>query len=247
MSLLSLEHVSKDHLDGRTRHKLLDDVSLEIDHGDFIGIWGMRRSGKSTLLRVIAGTELPDSGEVRFDGQELTRMSANARARLRRHNGIGLVRTEWYPARNKPVVEHVALPLLSDGISLRDAKDPAHLALARLGVSGCAYLSVDRLSRGERIRVGLAQALVHQPRLLLFDEPLVPLSPSEAEELYRLLGSLGQDASVAVVVASEDIAPIRRAQRMMSIDSGRLRSMDQTGTVLAFPEQRPAARTRSRR
>jgi predicted ABC-type transport system involved in lysophospholipase L1 biosynthesis ATPase subunit len=245
MTLLSLKHVNKCYLDGRTQHKVLDDVSLEIDHGDFIGIWGMRRSGKTTLLRLVAGTELPDGGEVCFDGRCMTRMSADARARLRRHNGIGLVRTEWRPGRNKPVVEHVALPLLSDGMSLRDAKEPAHLALARLGVSGCAYMSVDRLSRGERIRVGLAQALVHKPRLLLFDEPPVPLSPSETMELYGLLASLGRDSSIAVVVASEDIAPIRRARRMMSIDGGRLRSMDQSGTVLRFPDQHSTARTRS--
>jgi predicted ABC-type transport system involved in lysophospholipase L1 biosynthesis ATPase subunit len=245
MTLLSLKHVSKRYLDGRAQHTVLDDVALDIDPGDLIGIWGMRRSGKTTLLRVAAGTELPDEGEVYFDGHDLTRMSADARAKLRRHNGIALVRTDWHPGRNKPVVEHVALPLLSDGMSLRDAKEPAHIALARLGVSACAYLSVDRLSRGERVRVGLAQALVHQPRLLLFDEPPFPRSPGETVELYALLRSLGRDSSIAIVIASEDIAPIRRARRMMSIDAGRLRSMDQSGTVIAFPENRPAGRTRS--
>jgi ABC-type methionine transport system ATPase subunit len=244
MTLLSLQHVTKCYLDGRVQHKVLDDVSLQVDQGDFVGIWGMRRSGKTTLLRVAAGIELPDEGEICFDGRQMTSISANARAKLRRHNGIGLVRTEWRPGRNKPVVEHVALPLLSDGMSLRDAKEPAHLALARLGVSDCAYLSVDRLSRGERVRVGLAQALVHEPRLLLFDEPPV-LSPSEAVELYKLVCSLGRDSNLAVVIASEEIAPIRHSQRMMSIDAGRVRSMDRSGTVIAFPDQRPAARTRS--
>jgi putative ABC transport system ATP-binding protein len=244
MTLLSLEHVTKRYLDGRVQHKVLDDVSLQVDPGDFIGIWGMRRSGKTTLLRVAAGIELPDEGEICFDGRQMTSISGSARAKLRRHNGIGLVRTEWRPGRNKPVVEHVALPLLSDGMSLRDAKEPAHLALARLGVSDCAYLSVDCLSRDERVRVGLAQALVHEPRLLLFDEPPV-LSPSEAVELYKLLSSLGRDSNIAVVIACEDIAPIRRARRMMSIDEGRVRSMDRSGTVIAFPDQRPAARTRS--
>ncbi len=245
MSLLSFTHVSKRCLDGRRQHTVLDDVSLEIDAGDFVGIWGMRRSGKTTLLRVAAGAELAEEGEVRFDGHDMTRMSADARAKLQRREGIGLVSTEWRPGRNKPVVEHVALPLLSDGMSLREAKEPAHLALARLGVSGCAYMSVDRLSRVERIRVSLAQALVHQPRLLLVDEPSLPLSPSEAVDLYGLLRSLGGDSRLAIVVASEDIAPIRGARRMMSIDSGKVRSMDQSGTVVAFPDQRLATRTHS--
>lgn len=245
MSLLSLEHVSKHYPDGRRQRTVLNDVSLEIDAGDFIGIWGMRRSGKTTLLRVAAGTETPDEGQIYFDGRDLARMSADARAKLQRHDGIGLVSTEWRVGRNKPVVEHVALPLLSDGTSLKDAKEPAHVALARLGVSSCAYMPMNRLSRVERIRVGLAQALIHQPRLLLVDEPSGPLSPSEAAELYSLLRSFGRDSSIAIVVASEDIAPIRGAQRMMSIDAGRLRSMEQPATVLAFPDQRLAKRTRS--
>ncbi|MGA2453672.1 MAG: ATP-binding cassette domain-containing protein [Solirubrobacteraceae bacterium] len=247
MSLLSLRHVSKRYLDGRQQRTVLDDVSLEIDPGDFVGVWGMRRSGKTTLLRVAAGTELPDEGEVCFDGHDMTKLSTDARARLQRHDGIGLVWTDWRPGRNKPVLEHVALPLLSDGMSLRSAKEPAHRALARLGISGCAYMSVDRLSRVERIRVGLAQALVHQPRLLLVDEPSVPLRPSEAVDLHGLLRSLGQDSSIAIVLASEDIGPIRSARRMMSIDSGKLRSMDQQGTVLAFPDPRLTARTRQQR
>jgi len=245
MSLLSLEHVSKRYLDGRCSLTVLDDVSLEIDPGDFVGVWGVRRSGKTTLLRVAAGVELPDEGAVYFDGNNLARMSADARAKLQRHAGIGLVWTDWRPARNESVIEHVALPLLSDGMSLRDAKEPAHHALARLCIADCAYVSLDRLSRVERIRVALAQALVHHPRVLLVDEPSALLSPSEEVELYELLHSLGADSSIAIVVASEDVAPIRTARRLMSITSGKLRSTDKAGTVVAFPDQRHLARTKS--
>jgi predicted ABC-type transport system involved in lysophospholipase L1 biosynthesis ATPase subunit len=244
MSLLSLQHVSRSHADGRGEIRALDDVSLEIDEGDFVGIWGMRRSGKTTLLRVAAAAELPDAGSVAFDGRDVVSMSADARAKLQRYNGIGLVSTDWRTGRNKPVVEHVALPLLSDGMSLREAKEPAHLALERMGVSRCAYMATDRLSRVERVRVALARAFVHKPRLLLVDEPAVLLSPSEGVDLYDLLCSLGEDSRVAIVVASEEVAPIRRVHRVMSIDQGRLRSMDQAGTVVPFPDQRVSGRAR---
>lgn len=244
MSLLSLRHVNKRYLDGRKQLTVLDDVSLEIDAGDFVGIWGMRRTGKTTLLRVAAGTELPDDGEVYFDGRDITKLSTDARAKLQRHDGIGLVCSNWRPGRNKPVLEHVALPLLSDGMSLRSAKEPAHRALARLGIADCAYMPVDGLSRVERIRVGLAQTLVHQPRLLLVDEPSAPLRPSEEVELHSLLRSLGRDSSIAIVIVSEESASLRGAQRMMTIDRGRLRTNDQQGTVLPFPDPRLAARTR---
>jgi putative ABC transport system ATP-binding protein len=245
MSLLSLQHVSKSYADGRGRIAALDDVSLEIDEGDFVGVWGVRRSGKSTLLRVAAAAELPDHGTILFDGRDVAGMSADARAKLQRYEGIGLVAADWRPGRNKPVVEHVALPLLSDGMSLREAKEPAHLALERMGVSRCAYMATDRLSRVERVRVALARAFVHKPRLLLVDEPAVLLSPSEGVELYELLSSLGRDSQIAIVVASEDIAPIRRARRVLSIDNGTLRSMDQAGTVVPFPDQRMSGRARS--
>jgi ABC-type lipoprotein export system ATPase subunit len=245
MSLLTLQHVSKAYADGREEVKALDDVSLEIDEGDFVGIWGIRRSGKTTLLRVAAAAELPDEGTVRFDGRDVGSMSADARAKLQRYSGIGLVSTDWRPGRNKPVVEHVALPLLSDGMSLREAKEPAHLALERMGVSRCAYMATDRLSRVERVRVALARAFVHKPRLLLIDEPAVLLSPSEGVELYELLSSLGEGSRLAIVVASEEVAPIRQAHRVMSIDRGHVRSMDQPGTVVPFPDPRVPGRARS--
>jgi ABC-type methionine transport system ATPase subunit len=246
MSLLSLEHVSKRSRDGRERRNVLEDVSLEVEQGELLGIWGMRGSGKTTLLRVAAGIEPPDQGTVRFDGRDVTRMSADARAALRRRDGISLVWTAWHLARD-PVVEHVALGLLSDGMSLREARERAHVALAQLGVSACASVTMDRLSRVERTRVGLAQALVHTPRLLLVDEPSVPLGPMEAVELYGLLRSLGEGSGLSIVVASEEIAAIRGARRMLSIDSGRLRAMDRPGTVVAFPASRRPASRRSRR
>jgi predicted ABC-type transport system involved in lysophospholipase L1 biosynthesis ATPase subunit len=244
MSLLALEHVSRRCQDGRRQIAVLDDVSLELEEGEVLGVWGMRRSGKSTLLRVAAGRELPDDGSVYFDGVEITRMSADRRAKLQRHAGIGLLGADWRPARNNPVVEHVALPLLSDGMSLREAMEPAWLALESVGCAACAHMLADSLSNGERIRVALAQTLVREPRVLLVDEPAALMRPSEAVEFYKMLSSLGRTLKLALVIASEDIAPIRKATRMFSIDGGRLRAMEQPGTVVAFPE-RSMGRTRS--
>jgi ABC-type ATPase involved in cell division len=237
MSLLVLDGVSKRYVDGRREVAVLDDVSIEIDAGDFVGVWGVRRSGKSTLLRVASGEELPDAGSICFDGEETTTMSSNRRSRLHRRGGIGFLSSDWRPIRNKPVVDHVALPLLSDGMSLHQARSPAWHALDRVGVAGCAHMLTDGLSNSERMRVGLAQALVREPRILLVDEPAVLLRPSEGVALYELLHSLGHDLSIAIVIASEDIAPLRKARRMFTIDSGKLRAMDAPGTVVQFPDR----------
>jgi len=238
VTLLELDGVSKSYLDGRSVVSLLNRVSLEIDSGELVGVWGPRRSGKSTLLRVAGGLEPPDEGEIRFDGRNTTALSADERARIHRTNGMRLVATDWRPERNASVIDHVTLSLLSAGMSLRDAKAPAHAMLERVGVAQCAYWRAERLSGAERIRVDLARALVHTPRLLLVDEPAVVLSPSEAVSLHELLRELRRDLRLTIVIASEQIAPIRTAGRLLSLDRGRLRSTDTPGTVLAFPDRR---------
>ncbi len=232
---------------GREWVDVLDDVSFDVEPGDFVGLHGERRSGKSTLLRVAAGWEQPDAGVVLYEGQDLTRMSSGARAKLLRRDGIGLTTGMWRPRSNKPAVNHVADVLLCDRFSPREAMEPALRALAQVGLSDRAHMPSELLSHGELIRLGLAQRLVHKPRLLLVDEPAVCLRPSESVELYELLASLGENLGIALVIASEDLAPIRMARRKMSLDDGRLRVMSvegsdrPPGTVVEFPGLRTAA------
>jgi predicted ABC-type transport system involved in lysophospholipase L1 biosynthesis ATPase subunit len=238
MSLFAFEHVTKCYWDGRHPFTVLDDVSFEVDGGDFVGIWGMRRSGKSTLLRIAAGMELPDEGRILFDGQDVTLLSGDARAELLRAHGIGFVTSNWKPSVRQKSIEYVAMPLLADSTSLRNARQVAGKELERMGVLNCAHMMTDRLSLGEALRVGLAAALACEPRLLLIDEPAVVLSPSERQELYALIASLGRASKPAVLVASEDMGVVRRARRMMTLGDGVLRSTDKEGEVLPFPRGR---------
>jgi ABC-type ATPase involved in cell division len=246
--LLSFHCVTKRYRVGRDLVTALEHASFEIEDGDFIAVHGDRRSGKSTLLRIAVGWERPDDGRVVFDGHDLARVSGHARAKLWRGGGIGLASGAWRPNCNKPVVQHVAEVLLSDRMSPREAQGPALRALERVGLSTYAHAPSNLLSQGEFVRLGLAQRLVHKPRVLLIDEPAVGLRPGEAVELYELLSSLGQDPDLALVVASEDLAPIRMATQMMSLDDGRLRSVTPPslaktpGTVIALPDRRTATR-----
>jgi predicted ABC-type transport system involved in lysophospholipase L1 biosynthesis ATPase subunit len=237
MTLLELSHISKHRMEGGQSVAMLDDVSLQIDEGDRIGIWGIRRSGKSTLLRVASGVEPSDAGSIFFDGHDLGRMSQRQRAKLLQRRGIGLACAPWRPSRNKPVIDHVALPLLSGGMSLREARTVAMGALGRVGVADCAYSSTDQLAQDELVRVRLAQQLVCEPRLLLVDEPAVLSGPKASAELFKLLWSLTEDHNLALVVASEDLDSIQAASRRMRIMRGRLRTMERPGTVVPFPER----------
>jgi predicted ABC-type transport system involved in lysophospholipase L1 biosynthesis ATPase subunit len=222
MTLLAFEDVTKRHPDGRRELTVLDDVCFELDAGDFVGLWGMRRSGKSTLLRIAAGFESPDEGRVVFDGQDLTALSGDARAEVMRAGGIGLATADWRPSVSQEVIEY------------------AREYLERMGVLNCAHMRTDRLSIGEAMRVSLAQALAREPRLLLVDEPAALPSPTERHELYDLLVSLGKSSGLAVLVASEDVGIVGRARRKMTIGSGTLRSMDKEGEVVSFPIGRAA-------
>ncbi len=235
MSLFAFEHVTKGYPEGRRSRAVLEDVSFEVDADDFVGIWGMRRSGKSTLLRLAAGLELPDEGRILFDGQDLTELSGDGRVELLRAGGIGFVSSDWRPSVSQTATEYVAMSLLADSLSLREARREARQQLERMGALNCAHILTDRLSLGEALRVSLAHALVSEPRLLLVDEPAVLPSPSERQELYGLLTSLGRSSTLAVLIASEDVAILRRARRMMTIGGGTLRSMDKEGEVVSFP------------
>ncbi|HWX87961.1 MAG TPA: ATP-binding cassette domain-containing protein [Solirubrobacteraceae bacterium] len=236
-----MRQVTKRYVDGRCEIVVLDGVSLEIDGGDFVGVWGPMRSGKSTLLRVMSGIEQPDSGEVRFDGRALRSMSARGRARQLRAGGIGLVSSEWRTQIVRPTIELVATACASDGTPMREARILARKALARVSATDCADVRTDRLTLGERLRAALAMALVREPRLLLVDEPAVLPSPLESNELFALLRSLGEERDLAVVIASENLAALSGTLRTMAVSGGEVRSMDQDGVIVPFPSS-PASR-----
>lgn len=240
MSLLAFEHVTKRRLDGRREMTVLDDVCFEIDHDDFVGLWGKRRSGKSTLLRIVAGIELPDDGHVIFDGKDLTTLSSDARAEVLRARGIGLATSDWRPSVSQKVIEYIATALLPNSLTLRQGRGIARECLEQMGVLNCAHMRTDRLSIGEAMRVSLALALAREPRLLLIDEPAALPSPSERDELYELLMTLGKSSGLAVLVASEDVGIYKRTRRKMTIGSGQLRSMEKEGEVVSFPLGRAA-------
>ncbi len=239
MTLLELKTVSKRLRDGAKEVVVLDGVSVEIGHGDVVGILGSRRAGKSTLLRIMAGIETPDGGCVCFEGQDLGKLSVGARARTWRHDGIALVRGNWRPtSSNQAVCEYVALPLTAGGMTLAEAEAMARPALERVGALGWAHLATDRLSMNERIRVELAQALIREPRLLLVDEPAVLVNPQASRELYALLREVAKESKLALVIASEEVTPLTGVERAMSLSDGQLHTTDSRKRVVPFPQQR---------
>jgi putative ABC transport system ATP-binding protein len=240
MSLFELDAVSKRFTRGYAEILALDRVSLRLDAGDFVAVWGRSNSGKTTLLRVAAGIERPDEGSVRFDGRDLSEMSRRERARLLLHD-IGCVwRTAAVP-RGLSVVDYVALPLLRTA-GRRSARQQAIVALSAAGLTGCSEVRWHELADGDRARVAIAHALVRRPRLVLADEPSANLNIVEREEVLGLLRSEAEDRGTAVLMTAPDAPDTLQSRRVCSIDRGRLIEPERPspGTLIDFPERRRA-------
>jgi ABC-type cobalamin/Fe3+-siderophores transport system ATPase subunit len=244
--LLAFEHVTKGYPDGRRRIVVLERVSFAVHAGDFVGILGPPRTGKSTLMRLAAGIEAPDDGTVSFQGRDLGRMSTLERGRLLRTR-IGLLATDdWRPGRVERAVDLVALPLVSDGATLHEARRRARRMLDWAGAAEYADELARALSVGERTRAMLARALVREPHLLLVDEPAVTPTLGERDELYELLRSGARERGAALLVASQDRNALRGACVLMTIGDGELCSTGEPGVVLPFRDRRASGMERPR-
>jgi ABC-type lipoprotein export system ATPase subunit len=220
--ILELDRVSKRYpRPGGGERVALDGVSIELERGQMMGIFGPSGAGKTTLLRIAAGLQAQDSGSVSYDGERLDRKSSSERQRFRRRQ----VACIWagQPVQGRlGVVEHVAMPLLVDGRDRRLAARRAREALLVCGVEQCVGIELGELSDGERQRVEVARALVSEPRLLLADGPAASLSLVEQEEIMVLLSSLAREAKVAVLVADVDAEALIRAEPILYLRDGKL-------------------------
>lgn len=244
-ALLSLQNVSKRYPDGGRFVTVLDEVSLEIDAGMTVGVYGTRRSGKSTLLRLAAGIAAPDSGAILFQGEDVARMGTARRGRLLRET-IGFMRADdWCASPAESVADHVATSLGSEGLTMREAKRRALLVLEQVGVgtAGAAELA-SSLSLAERTRVMLARALARDPRLLVLDEPALMPSVNERNDFYALLRGAARERGMALLAASEELAALQGFDVLMSISEGQLcstESSERSGTVVELPRRRRPA------
>jgi ABC-type glutathione transport system ATPase component len=258
--LLSFSSVTKRFRDGSRTLTPLEDVSFELWPGASLGVYGGRRSGKSTLLRLAAAIDLPDAGRVLFEGVDFLDKSGvpglgrasrwrpvggRGRARRRKREEllrgpIALIAEDRLTTPGETVMDRVALARGAAGSSLHEARRAALTALDRVGAAGLCALTTAALSGGERALVSLACALVREPRLLLVDEPPPLPSLSERERFCALLREVSRERDIALLVASEDIGALQGLSSLSSLSGGELCVADQPSKVLRFP-RRPAA------
>jgi putative ABC transport system ATP-binding protein len=240
MSLLRLERVSKRYRRGRREVTALDDVSLAVAPGELVAIWGMPRSGRTTLLRIAAGLEQPDGGDVRFGGAALAAGHADGLPL-----GIGYVEVGLANVGGQSIVDHVAMPLLARGTAPEAARARAMLQLERVGAVGCAHLQPRELDPTERVRVAIAQALVSGPKLLLVDDPTRHVDLLEREAVLLLVRSIA-DGDVAVLMTTGEAMGVSGVDRALTISGGVLRAeaSHEPANVVALHRVRSGAERR---
>ncbi len=224
MSTLELRQVSKVYGEEATEVVALNEVSMSVDAGALVAVMGASGSGKSTLLTIAGSLEDPTSGEVLVCGADLSRLSRNAKARLRRRS-VGYVFQDYNLLAGLTALENVALPLELDGVAGGKAQSAARQTLEDLGLADRAAHFPDELSGGERQRVSIARAVVGDRRLLLADEPSGALDSANGEAVMRLLVAACR-RGVAAVVATHDAQLASWADRVVFLRDGCI--IDQT-------------------
>lgn len=237
---IEIRQVSKVYGEGRAEVHALREVDLTVGAGELVAIMGPSGSGKSTLLTIAGTLEQATQGDVLINGVDVSSLSPNDRARLRRRS-IGYVFQDFNLLAGLTAAENAALPLELDGVRVRDARKAGLQALEALGVADRASRYPDELSGGERQRVAIARAVVGDRRVLLADEPTGALDSVNSEAVMRLVRTACK-GGVAGVVVTHDAQLASWADRVVFLRDGRL--VDQTATPpgpesLLAPGSRP--------
>ncbi len=216
---LQAENLSKIVTSPEGMLTILDQVSLQVSHGERIAIIGASGAGKSTLLGLLAGLDLPTSGKVRLGGHELTALDEDGRAALRA-NEVGFVFQSFHLIPSLTALENVMLPL-----ELANHDQPtqaAMLALQNVGLGERAGHYPRQLSGGEKQRVAIARAYVIQPTVLFADEPTGNLDHQTGETVIDILFRMNQEYGTTLVLVSHDLDLAERCDRIIRMEAGHI-------------------------
>lgn len=217
MAILRFDNVSKRYAGGQ---EALSEVSFGVEPGEMIFVTGHSGAGKSTLLKLIQLAERPSRGAVLFDDKNLLKVRGRRIALHRRE--VGVVYQNHQLLTDRSVFENVALPLILRGMRRGEIAKRVRVMVERMGLGGREKALPTQLSAGEQQRVGIARALVGEPRLLVADEPTGNLDPTLSAEIMELFARL-PERGTSVLVASHDLGLVKRMRkRVLVLDHGKL-------------------------
>jgi D-methionine transport system ATP-binding protein len=242
-ALVELRGVSKSYRRADTGETVnaVEDVTLDVEQGEVLGVIGYSGAGKSTLVRLVNALELPTAGTVSVAGQELTAIPERDRRLARRR--IGMIFQQFNLFRSRTIAGNVAYPLKVAGV----AKDERDRRVAELldfvGLLDRAHAYPEQLSGGQKQRVGIARALASNPELLLADEATSALDPETTSEVLALLRRVNRELGVTIIVITHEMDAVRQiADRVAVMEQGRVVEVGDVYDVFSTPQTQAAQR-----
>lgn len=228
--LLYGEKIIKSFGAGDEKHNVLNSVSVEINNGEFVSVMGPSGSGKSTLLYALSGMDSIDSGKVMFENQNLSDLSDNALADLRR-NKMGIVFQQPTLLKNLNLLDNIILPFMRNNQKkAKSITQKAKLLMKQVGIEELEQRNITEVSGGQLQRAGICRALMSEPKIIFGDEPTGALNSKSAKEVMELFEQINKNGT-AILLVTHDANVAARTKRVLFMQDGKIVSR------LEFPEE----------
>lgn len=228
--LLYGEKIIKSFGAGDEKHNVLNSVSVEINNGEFVSVMGPSGSGKSTLLYALSGMDSIDSGKVMFENQNLSDLSDNALADLRR-NKMGFVFQQPTLLKNLNLLDNIILPFMRNNQKkVKSITQKAKLLMKQVGIEELEQRNITEVSGGQLQRAGICRALMSEPKVIFGDEPTGALNSKSAKEVMELFEQINKNGT-AILLVTHDANVAARTKRVLFMQDGKIVSR------LEFPEE----------
>lgn len=202
MAILELKDICKDYQQGREPVRVLKNINLTVEQGEYLAIMGPSGSGKTTLMNIIGCLDVPTSGSYNLAGRDLKDLSDDELAEIRNKH-LGFVFQGFHLLPKMTALDNVALPLLYAGVSVKERRERAAAALAAVGLEERMNFLPNQLSGGQCQRVAIARAMVGKPKLLLADEPTGALDTKAGNQIMEIFRQLSQEGMTIIMITHE--------------------------------------------
>jgi putative ABC transport system ATP-binding protein len=219
--IVKLEDIVKDYPSGDEMVRVLHGINLSVNSGQLTMIVGPSGCGKTTLLSIITGILTPTSGTVTACGKNITKSSDRTKVLLRRRK-MGFIFQQFNLLPSLNAAENAGIPLIADGMSIKAAAKQGAEVLESIGMAGHTRKLPSHLSGGQQQRVAIARALVHQPNLIVCDEPTASLDAKTGHKVLEILRDVAKDPEKAVIIVTHDNRIFEFADRIIHMDDGKI-------------------------
>ena len=221
MSVIKVEKLDKVFKNAESETKVLNNINLNIEKGEFVSLMGASGSGKSTLLYLIGGLDKPTSGKVSINEKDINKLKEEDMAKLRRED-IGFVFQFYNLVQNLTVEENIMLPVIMDGKKVKDYKDRLEMILKIVGLENKRKALPNQLSGGQQQRVSIARAIILNPSIILADEPIGNLDSKSGEEVMKLFKEINEKEKITILQVTHSEEAAEYGNRIIKLKDGKI-------------------------